>query len=68
MELFDSHCHYNDEKFDEDRENVISQNIQEGITNMIVVGYDIKSSEKAIEIANRYNRNICNNSEYHQMM
>ncbi len=23
MELFDSHCHLNDEKFDEDRDNVI---------------------------------------------
>lgn len=68
MELFDSHCHYNDEKFDIDREEIISQNKQEGITKMVVVGYDIKSSKKAIEIANKHNRNICSSSEYRPMM
>lgn len=68
MELFDSHCHYNDEKFDIDRENIIKQNKQDGITKMVVVGYNIQSSKQALEIANTHNRNICICSEYHQMM
>ena len=54
MKLFDSHCHYNDEKFDEDRDKIISQNLKE-ISNAIISGYNLQSSKKAIEIANQYN-------------
>ncbi len=32
MEFFDSHSHYNDEKFDEDREEIIEQTKKEGIS------------------------------------
>lgn len=53
MKLFDSHCHYNDEKFDEDRNEIITQNLKE-ISNAIVSGYSIESSKKALEIANQY--------------
>jgi len=53
MNLFDSHCHYNDEKFDEDRDEIIVQNLKE-ISNAIVSGYNIESSKKAVEIANKY--------------
>lgn len=68
MELFDSHCHYNDEKFDADREEIISKNMQDGITKMVVVGYNLISSKQAIDIANKYKRNVCSSSEYHPMM
>lgn len=54
MELFDSHAHYNDEKFNEDREQVISSAKADGITKLICVGYNIQSSEEAIRIANDY--------------
>ncbi|MCI8699756.1 MAG: TatD family hydrolase [Clostridia bacterium] len=54
MELFDSHAHYNDEKFENDREQVISSVKAEGITKLICVGYNIKSSKEAIKIANKY--------------
>lgn len=50
MELFDSHCHYNDEKFDDDREEIIKQNSQNGVKNAVVAGYSVDSSIKAIEI------------------
>ena len=53
MNLFDSHCHYNDEKFDEDRDEIIKKNLKE-ISNAIVSGYNIESSEKAVEIANEF--------------
>lgn len=53
MKLFDSHCHYNDEKFNEDREQVIVRNLKE-ISNAIVSGYNINSSKKAIEIVKKY--------------
>ena len=54
MELFDSHCHYNDERFDLDRDEIIKKNHEDCIANAIVAGYSVKSSEEAIKIANKY--------------
>ena len=54
MGLFDSHSHLNDEKFDEDREKVIKEIYEAGTTNFVTVGYNLESSEKAIQIANSY--------------
>ena len=54
MELFDSHAHYNDEKFDEDREQVIKSIYAQGITRVVCAGYNLKSSMEAINIANKY--------------
>ena len=54
MNLFDSHSHYNDEKFDKDREEMIKETLSSGVSNFIVAGYGIESSKKAIEIAKQY--------------
>lgn len=54
MELFDTHSHYNDEKFNEDRENIIKQTYEAGITKFVCAGYNVKSSEEAVKIANKY--------------
>ena len=54
MELFDTHSHYNDEKFDKDREELIKQTHEAGITKFVCAGYNLKSSCKAVEIANKY--------------
>ena len=54
MELFDSHAHYNDEKFEEDRENTIKEIHNSGVTKIINAGYSLESSKKAIEIAKNY--------------
>ena len=54
MELFDSHCHYNDEKFNEDKDEIIKNVYESGVTKFVNAGYDIESSKKAIEIANKY--------------
>lgn len=54
MEFFDSHSHYNDEKFDEIREQLIIDTYNAGITKFICAGYNILSSKLAIEIANKH--------------
>jgi len=54
MKLIDSHCHINDVQFSEDLDEVVSRAVDTGISQMICVGTDIKSSERAIEIANKY--------------
>lgn len=54
MEFFDSHSHYNDEKFDEDRKQLIEETYNSGITKFVCAGYDIESSKKAIELSKKY--------------
>ena len=54
MELFDSHCHLDDEKFSEDREEVISHIFSSDVTKLISAGYSLESSKKALELANTY--------------
>ena len=54
MNLFDSHAHYNDEKFDNDRKEIIEQTLKNGVSNFIVAGYNIESSKKALDIVKEY--------------
>ena len=54
MELFDSHAHYNDEKFNDDREEIINLIYSSGITKLINAGYSLKSSIYAFNIAKKY--------------
>ena len=54
MNLFDSHSHFNDEKFDIDRDEIIKETLNSGVSNFIVAGYSVDSSKKAVEIANKY--------------
>lgn len=52
--LFDSHAHLDDEKFDSDRDFVIENLKNEGISLYINVGADMKSSENSIKLAEKY--------------
>ena len=51
MEFFDSHSHLNDEKFDEDRNDLIEKIKKENISKFLTCGYNLEGSKKAIEIA-----------------
>lgn len=53
MEFFDSHAHYNNEKFDNDRKTILSNLYKvENITRIVCAGYNIEKSKYALEIAN----------------
>ena len=54
MNLFDSHAHYNDAQFDEDREQIIQETLAKGVSRFVVAGYSLASSKKALEIAANY--------------
>lgn len=56
MELFDSHCHLDDEKFEEDRQAVIENIFSSGVTKLISAGYSLESSKRALELANSYSQ------------
>lgn len=51
--LIDSHAHLDNERFDEDRDLVIAQCGQE-LGALINVGYDLASSRRSIDLAERY--------------
>ena len=52
--FFDTHAHLNDERFDEDRENLINSFKEFGISNTCEIGFDLTSSKKAIELSEKY--------------
>lgn len=54
MELFDSHAHYDDEKFDLDRDETIENIYNSGITKFMSAGYNLKSSENGMKLADKY--------------
>ncbi len=51
--LFDSHAHYNDDRFDDDRDEVIS-NVMKYCKNIMNVGTNVESSKVCIDYAERY--------------
>ena len=53
MEFFDSHSHLNDEKFDNDREEIVQMLKKEKITRFLTCGYDLIGSQKAIELSEK---------------
>lgn len=56
MNLFDSHCHLDDEKFEEDRQVVIEKIFSSGVSRLISAGYSLESSKRALELANTYSQ------------
>jgi len=52
--LFDTHAHLNDERFDHIRNELISELSQNGVGAYCEIGYDIKSSEAALSLAEKY--------------
>ena len=53
MKLFDSHSHLNDEKFDEDRFDLINKYKEENVAMFITNGYSLESSKQAINISQK---------------
>ena len=54
MEFFDSHSHYNDEKFNEDREELIQETYNAGITKFVCAGYNMVSSLDSLKMSKKY--------------
>lgn len=52
---FDTHAHYDDEKFDENRDILIEEMHTNGVDYIINIGSDMESSVKSMELAKKYN-------------
>ena len=55
--LFDTHCHLNFDDFENDREEIIGHCLSNDVW-MINVGADYETSEKAIKIAEKYEKGV----------
>ncbi len=51
MKLFDSHCHLDDRIYDKDFKDVLSRADNAGVSGIMIVGVDKKSSAKAVTLA-----------------
>lgn len=52
--IFDTHAHYDDKSFDEDRSEVLKMLPQNNVFAVVNAGADIESSVKSIEISKEY--------------
>lgn len=57
--IFDTHAHYDDMKFDEDRDKLLSSLPEKGVEFVINCGCDLKSSKKSIELCEKYKYFYC---------
>ena len=54
MQLIDSHAHLDDKQYNSDRAEVISDIIAAGVTNVINIGADMRSSRASVALAAEY--------------
>lgn len=57
MHLLDSHAHVNFKAFKEDGDEVIRRSLEAGV-GMVLVGSEARTSKRAIDYANRYDRGV----------
>ena len=54
MNLFDSHCHLEDERFQEDRADVMARMEDAGVRRCILAGSDMDSSERIVKLTQEH--------------
>ena len=55
MEYLESHAHYDDRRFKEDREELLKELLPaSGVSQIINIGCDVKSSEMSVRMADKY--------------
>ncbi len=59
MELFDSHCHVNEERFDGDRDEVLARMEENGVSRYAVIGSDMASSRACIAYVTEHENAVC---------
>lgn len=51
MNLVDTHCHLDDKRYDEDRDQVLKRAFKSGIEFVVNVSYDANSARRALQLA-----------------
>jgi TatD DNase family protein len=51
--LFDTHCHIDEERFDEDRDQVLARMLENGVSNCVCVGSDMETSRRSVAFSEK---------------
>jgi TatD DNase family protein len=54
LELVDTHCHLDFDKFDEDRDAIVQRAAEHGVTRIVVPAIDLQNCEAVLQLAERY--------------
>lgn len=54
IDIFDTHAHYDDEAFDEDREQLLADLPKQGIGRVVNIGASIASCKRTLELMEKY--------------
>lgn len=54
MQIFDSHCHLDDDAYEKDRLECLTRAAAAGVAKVLNPGYDIASSRAAVDLASQY--------------
>ncbi len=57
--IFDTHAHYDDEAFDQDREEMLSSLAMHGVAKVCNIGAGIESSKSTLELSRKYDWMYC---------
>ena len=52
--IFDTHAHYDDEAFDEDRDGLLSSMAAQGIAKIVNIGSSFEANQKTLKLAQEY--------------
>ena len=52
--IFDTHAHYDDEKFDEDRDTVLKNLFEHGVSLVVDPACDLETCKKTLELSSKY--------------
>src|SRR4051812_27024594 len=52
MPFIDTHCHLNHQQFAGEADAAVARAREAGVAAMVVIGFDLPSSERAVELAN----------------
>lgn len=55
MDFFDSHAHYDDARFDDERDKLIKEVYKSGVTKIISAGYSLEGSIASLDLSSKYN-------------
>ncbi len=63
MKIFETHAHYDDESFNEDRDHLITEMLgASGIIDSIVnIGASLKGCKDSLALAAKYDKGVCSN-------
>ncbi len=52
--IFETHAHYDDQRFDEDRQQLLDSMKEAGIDHIVNIGANMESSRSSLELAHKY--------------